>query len=54
MPAIATLIGEGISVNVTLLFSVDAYEACAKAYMEGLETWSGKGNDPSQVARFCP
>lgn len=50
MPAIATLIGEGISVNVTLLFSVDAYEACAKAYMEGLETWVGKGNDPSDVA----
>lgn len=50
MPAIATLIGEGISVNVTLLFSVDAYEACARAYMEGLETWAGKGNDPGQVA----
>lgn len=50
MPAIATLIGEGISVNVTLLFSVDAYEACAKAYMEGLETWTGKGNDPKDVA----
>ena len=50
MPAIATLIGEGISVNVTLLFSVEAYVACAKAYMEGLETWVGKGNDPSDVA----
>ncbi len=50
MPAIATLVGEGISVNVTLLFSVDAYEACANAYIEGLETWAGKGNDPSQVA----
>ncbi|MDG2306045.1 MAG: transaldolase [Candidatus Binatia bacterium] len=50
MPAIATLIGEGISVNVTLLFSVDAYVACAEAYMEGLETWVGKGNDPSLLA----
>lgn len=50
MPAIATLIGEGISVNVTLLFSVEAYEACAKAYMEGLEIWTGKGNDPRDVA----
>lgn len=50
MPAIATLIGEGISVNVTLLFSVEAYVACAKAYTEGLETWVGKGNDPSDVA----
>jgi len=50
MPAIATLIGEGISVNVTLLFAVDAYESCANAYMEGLEKWTGKGNDPSVVA----
>lgn len=50
MPAIATLIGEGISVNVTLLFSVEAYANCAQAYIEGLETWVGKGNDPADVA----
>ncbi len=50
MPAIATLIGEGISVNVTLLFAVEAYEGCAQAYMEGLEAWVAKGNDPAEVA----
>src|SRR5262245_44384464 len=35
--AIRQLIGEGINVNVTLLFSIDAYEAVADAYMSGLE-----------------
>lgn len=50
MPAIATLVGDGISVNVTLLFSVAAYEACALAYMEGLEARVAKGLDVSGVA----
>jgi len=50
MPAIATLISEGISVNVTLLFSVDAYEACANAYIEGLEKYAASGRNPGRVA----
>lgn len=50
MPAIATLIGEGISVNVTLLFSVDAYETCALAYMEGLERYAASGRNPGKIA----
>jgi transaldolase/glucose-6-phosphate isomerase len=50
MPAIAQLIGEGISVNVTLLFAVDAYEACADAYMEGLEKYAASGRNPGRVA----
>ncbi len=50
MPAIATLVGEGISVNVTLLFAVEAYEACANAYMEGLERWLARRGDPARVA----
>lgn len=37
IPAIATLIGEGININITLLFSLTHYEAVADAYMEGLE-----------------
>ena len=36
VPAIKTLISEGINVNVTLLFSLDAYTAAANAYIEGL------------------
>ena len=37
VPAIRALIEEGININITLLFSVDVYQAVAKAYMEGLE-----------------
>jgi transaldolase / glucose-6-phosphate isomerase len=37
LPAIRTLISEGINVNVTLLFARDAYEAVALAFVEGLE-----------------
>ncbi len=46
IPAIETLIGEGINVNVTLMFSLDHYEAVAHAYIRGLE----KLEDPSTVA----
>lgn len=35
--AIRELIAEGININVTLLFSIDAYQKVADAYMEGLE-----------------
>ena len=50
MHAIQTLIGEGISINVTLLFSVDAYEACAEAYIAGLEKYVQSGRNPGKVA----
>jgi transaldolase len=36
-PAIAAAIAAGINVNVTLLFSLDAYERAANAYIDGLE-----------------
>src|SRR5262249_48399320 len=35
VPAIRRLIGEGININVTLLFAQEAYEAVAMAYIEG-------------------
>src|SRR4051812_32592164 len=50
VPAIRQLISEGISVNVTLLFSVEAYEQVADAYMAGLEAYHAKGGDVSRVA----
>src|SRR5215831_6877936 len=50
VPAIKTAISEGISVNVTLLFSTDAYEKVAEAYMSGLEEYAKKGGDVSKVA----
>ncbi len=50
VPAIAQLIGEGININVTLLFAVEAYEAVAEAYLDGLEQLAQKGGDLSLVA----
>lgn len=43
LPAIETLIADGINVNVTLLFSVQRYQAVAEAFMHGLERRSEKG-----------
>jgi transaldolase/glucose-6-phosphate isomerase len=48
--AIKAAISDGISVNVTLLFSVEAYEKVAEAYMSGLEAYLAKGGDLSHVA----
>jgi transaldolase/glucose-6-phosphate isomerase len=50
LPAIRTLIGEGININVTLLFARDAYEAVAHAYIEGLE---GRARDGQPIARIA-
>ena len=35
VPAIRTLIADGININVTLLFSIDAYKAVAESYIAG-------------------
>ena len=35
--AVRQLIAAGINVNITLLFSIDAYKAVIDAYMAGLE-----------------
>jgi len=50
VPAIQTLISEGVNVNVTLLFAVDAYLAVAEAYTKGLEALVARGGDPRGVA----
>src|SRR5262249_34014332 len=50
IPAIAQLIGEGINVNVTLLFAQEAYERVAQAYITGLENLAARGGDPAGVA----
>jgi transaldolase / glucose-6-phosphate isomerase len=49
IPAIKALIGDGINVNVTLLFSLEAYEAVAEAYISGLEAFAATGGNPGQV-----
>ncbi len=50
IPAVESLIEEGINVNVTLIFSVSQYEAAAEAYIRGLERLSAAGGDPGKVA----
>jgi transaldolase/glucose-6-phosphate isomerase len=50
VPAIEQLISEGINVNVTLLFSLEAYERVADAYITGLEKLVARGGDPTRVA----
>lgn len=50
IPAIARLIGQGININVTLLFDVDVYEKVALAYMEGLEHRLQEGGAVDRIA----
>lgn len=50
IPAVETLISEGINVNVTLIFSLAQYEAVAQAYIAGLEKLAARGGDVSRVA----
>jgi len=49
LPAIRTLISEGIHVNVTLLFSLAMYEQVAEAYIAGLEQRVANGESPGSV-----
>jgi transaldolase len=46
IPAIESLIAQGININATLIFSLSQYEAVAYAYIQGL----GKNPDPQKVA----
>lgn len=50
LPAIETLIGDGISINITLLFSRAVYLQVAEAYIAGLEKYVAGGGDPAHVA----
>jgi transaldolase len=54
IPAIEKAIYEGININVTLLFAVDAYERVAEAYLRGLERRleEGLSLDVNSVASF--
>ncbi|MEO8197403.1 MAG: transaldolase [Thermoanaerobaculia bacterium] len=50
LPVIRTLLAEGINVNITLLFSKDAYSLVAEAYLSALEERLGKGMAVARVA----
>jgi transaldolase/glucose-6-phosphate isomerase len=55
VPAIEECIYHGVNVNITLLFSIESYEAIALAYMRGLERRQGEGmpiDDVASVASF--
>jgi transaldolase len=50
LPAITEVLAEGISVNVTLIFSLERYRAVMDAFLAGLEEAHGKGHDISRMA----
>ncbi len=50
MPAIKTLISEGINVNVTLIFSTTSYSEVREAYISGLEARVNSGGDCSDIS----
>src|SRR5262249_36268599 len=50
VPAIRQLTGEGINVNVTLLFSQEAHVRVAEAYIEGLDAAQAAGKDGGRIA----
>ena len=54
VPAIQTLVEDGININVTMIFSLEGYEAVARAYMNALKTRASKGQslDVASVASF--
>lgn len=50
VPAIEQLIGEGININVTLLFAREVYEKVAYAYIAGLKKFAASGGDVGRIS----
>src|SRR6266481_6278495 len=50
LPAIRQAIGEGININVTLLFAQEVYEKVAEAYIAGLEDLAKRGGNLKKMA----
>jgi transaldolase/glucose-6-phosphate isomerase len=50
LPAIRQLIGEGLNINITLLFAQEVYEEVAEAYVAGLEELAGRGGNLKKMA----
>ncbi|MBZ5614147.1 MAG: bifunctional transaldolase/phosoglucose isomerase [Acidobacteriia bacterium] len=50
IPAFRQLIGEGININVTLLFAQGVYEQVAAAFIDGVEKFAASGGDVSKMA----
>ena len=49
IPAIRQLIGRGLNINITLLFSVSVYEQVAEAYISGLEDLARTGGNVAKT-----
>jgi transaldolase len=50
LPAITAVLAEGISVNVTLIFSIERYGAVLDAFETGLEQAAANGHDLAPIA----
>ena len=50
LPAIQQLIGEGININITLLFAQEVYEKVAEAYVNGVEQLAARGGNLKKMA----
>jgi transaldolase/glucose-6-phosphate isomerase len=50
LSAIQQLIGEGVNVNITLLFGLPRYREVAEAYLTGLETLAARGKPLNRIA----
>lgn len=50
VPAVKTLLEEGVNVNITLLFSIQNYEAVARAYIEALQNRADAGKPIDKIA----
>jgi transaldolase len=50
IPAITEVLGSGINVNVTLIFSTESYRKVVEAFMAGLEKYDAAGGDISKQA----
>ena len=49
LPAITQALAEGISVNVTLIFSVERYKQVIDAYKDGIRKAAAAGHDVSRI-----
>ncbi|HWJ70077.1 MAG TPA: transaldolase [Sphingobium sp.] len=49
-PAVRQLTADGLNINITLLFAIDAYKAVATAFMDGLEARLAKGEPIDRIA----
>jgi transaldolase len=49
LPAIAACLAEGISINITLIFSLRRYDEVVDAYLDGMERARSAGHDLRQI-----